>query len=249
MKRKPLVIIAVALVLIMLFIAVRLWPHSCADGISHGTVVIASIDKDSIVIAADSRETDIAFSEKKITFTDTAHKIFRIRNTFFAIAGLSELCKMSTRAFVARIYDTTKSIKENAPVIEAKLKKALQTEMDSYSKKQKNYLAGHQYSVTLIIAGYEKGMPVCGYVNAGVKFVTLFANPVESISSVSTGGSIFDMVGITDHMYKVRINLDSNKLQTMRNLISLEARYHKDVDSLVQYAIIKKTGYRIGLSR
>jgi hypothetical protein len=211
-------------------------------------VVIVSVDKDSIIIAADSRETEIAFSRKRVTHTDTAHKIFRIRNTFFAIAGLSELCNISTREFVSQIYDTTRSIRENAPVIEARLKKALQTELDSYSNKQKQYLAGHDYSVALYIAGYEKGTPVLCRINAGVKFVTLFANPVETFDGVTTGRNIFDIAGIYDHIYEIRYSLDSNKLQTMRGLISLEARHHTDVDSLVQYAIIKKGGYRVSFT-
>ncbi|MBS1530438.1 MAG: hypothetical protein JSU01_09035 [Bacteroidetes bacterium] len=251
MNRKRLVTgITLACLLIVGFVVMWFHTPSCDCGISHGTVVIASVDKDSIVIAADSRETEIAFREKRVTHTDTAHKIFRIGNTFFAVAGLSELCNMSTREFVARNYDTTKSIKENAPVIEDKLKKALQTELDGYSKKQKGYLAGHDYSVELFISGYEKGMPIFGHVDAGVKFVTLFKNPVESFSGVSTGGNMpFDVAGIHDHIYEVKINFNSNKLQTMRRLIALEARHHNDVDSLVQYAIIKKDGYRVSFGR
>ena len=249
MTRKLLVtgIPVVCLFTITLFV---IWFHTsyCANGIRHGTVVIASVDRDSITIAADSRETEIAFREKKVTHTDTAHKIFHIHNTFFAIAGLSEICKVSTRAFVTHNYDTTKSIKENASIIEAKLKKALQTELDSYNKRQKGYLAGHDYSVELFIAGYEKGMPVFGNVNAGVKFVTLFANPVQSFSGVSTGSGLYDVAGITDHINEVRYNFEGNKLRQMISLISLEARHHKDVDSLVQYAVIKKDGYRIGYS-
>ena len=248
MMRKFLITgVGVVLVLTVVFFAIKTRTPSCANGISHGTVVIASVDKDSIVIAADSRETDIAFSEKKITFADTAHKIFHIRHTFFAIAGLSELCKMSTKAFVAHTYDTTKLIKENVPIIEAKLKKALQTEVDSYNKRQKGYLAGHEYSIVVFIAGYERGIPIFGRINAGVKFVTLFANPVESVSGATTGGSMpFDVAGIHDHIFEVRYDPNGNKLQTMKNLISLEARHHKEVDSLVQYVIIKKDGYRIG---
>ncbi len=218
---------------------------SYAGSIRHGTVVIVSMDPDSIILAADSRETDIDFTHKKVTFGDTAHKIFRIRNTFFAIAGLSELSNMSTQAFLRRWYDTAMSIKENVPVIEARLKNALQKELDSYSTKQKRLLAGHDYSVDLFIAGYEYGEPQVCRINAGVKFVTLFANPVETYAGINTG-QMFDVAGIYDHINQVRHDLTDNKLHTMSELISLEARHHKDVDSLVQYAIIKKSGYRVG---
>ncbi|MBS1528605.1 MAG: hypothetical protein JST19_23365 [Bacteroidetes bacterium] len=236
------------LLIAIVFLSPLAFLSACTShcGISHGTVVIASMDADSIILAADSRETDVFFSSKKVTFADTAHKIFHIGQTFFAIAGLSELCTTSTRKFVTDVYDTAKSIKENMPVVEARLRKALQSELDSYSIKQKRLLAGHDYSVVLDIAGYEKGIPTLCRIDAGVKFVNLFANPVQSSASISAGRKIFDIAGIYDHIYEVKINLDSNKLRTMRQLISLEARYHKDVDSLVQYVVIKKDGYRTG---
>lgn len=238
-----LVCVVAALFFPVLFFAAC--TSSYAGSIRHGTVVIVSMDPDSIILAADSRETDIDFTHKKVTFGDTAHKIFRIRNTFFAIAGLSELSNMSTKAFITRAYDTSKSIKENMPVIEASLKNSLQKELDSYTTKQKRLLAGHDYSVELFIAGYEKGMPQVCRINAGVKFVTLFANPVETFAGTSTG-LMFDVAGISDHINLVPLNLKSNRLNTMSQLISLEARHHKDVDSLVQYAIIKKDSYRTG---
>jgi len=218
---------------------------SYAGSIRHGTVVIVSMDPDSIILAADSRETDIDFTHKKVTFGDTAHKIFRIRNTFIAIAGLSELSNMSTQAFISRVYDTSKSIKENMPVIEASLKNAIQKELDSYSIKQKRLFAGHNYSIELFIAGYEKGIPQVCRINTGVKFVKLAANPVETFAATGTG-LMFDVAGISDHINLVQHNMKGNKLHTMSELISLEARHHKDVDSLVQYAIIKKDGYRVG---
>jgi 20S proteasome alpha/beta subunit len=246
MTRKLLIAVITVIVLVpILYLTIGTFTAHCDDGIRHGTVVIVSMDADSIIMAADSRETNIAFREKKVTFADTAQKIFRISNTFFAIAGLSELCKTSTRAFVTRIYDTTRSIKENMPVIEAKLKKALQTELDSYNRKQKNYLAGHEYSIVLYITGYEKGVPTLCGISAGVKFVTLFANPVQAYANTGTG-SMFGLAGITDHIAEVGLNLDSNKVQRMTNLILLEARHHTEVDSLIQYVIIKKEGYRTG---
>jgi hypothetical protein len=217
----------------------------CRGGIRHGTVVIVSMDPDSIILAADSRETDIDFTHKKVTFGDTAHKIFRIRSTFFAIAGLSELSNMSIKTFINDVYDTTISIKANMPVIETRLKDALQKELDAYSTRQKRLLGGHDYSVDLFIAGYEKGVPQVCRINAGVKFVKLSANPVE-VTDDADNGPMFDIAGISDHISQVPLNLKSNKLHTMSAMISLEASHHNDVDSLVQYAIIKKDGYRTG---
>jgi len=244
--RKLLIAVITVIVLVpVLYLAIGTLTGHCGKGMRHGTVVIVSMDADSIVMAADSRETDIAFREKKVTFTDTAQKIFRLGNTFFAIAGLSELCKTSTRAFVTGIYDTTRSIKGNMPVIEAKLKKTLQTELDSYNRKQKNYLAGHEYSIVLYITGYEKGVPTLCSITAGVKFVTLFTNPVEAYANTGTG-SMYGLAGITDHIAAVGLNLDKNKVQRMTNLILLEARHHTEVDSLIQYVVIKKDGYRTG---
>jgi hypothetical protein len=152
---------------------------------------------------------------------------------------------MSTKAFITRLYNSTRSIEENMPVIKSSLKNTLQKELDSYSTRQKRLLAGHDYSVELFIAGYEKGVPKVCRINVGVKFVTLFANPVEAFAGTGTG-LMFDVAGISDHINLVPLNLKGNKLHTMSQLISLEARHHKDVDSLVQYAIIKKGGYRVG---
>ena len=245
MKKFLIAVVAVLLLLSVLFFAAKNCRPPRNENIRHGTVVIISTDNDSITLAADSRETEISFGRHRVTFTDTSQKIFRIGSIFFAIAGFSEVSNIPTRTFVTRIYDTTRSIRENMPVIEAKLKKALQTELDSYSKKQKRYLAGRDYTIILYITGYENGVPVLCEIKAGAKFVTLFANPVQTFASTGTG-QMFGIAGIDDHIREVGFNQQGNKLRTMTELISLEARHHPDVDSLVQYVIIKKDGYRTG---
>ncbi len=96
-----------------------------------GTTAMALIEKDSMILAVDSRIGEV--SSNGIAFTDTTNKIINIGSTFIICAGVREFGDVTVDDLVKENYNTRQSIANNCKNILEVWRNAFQSYLDSLS--------------------------------------------------------------------------------------------------------------------
>jgi hypothetical protein len=220
--------------------------------LSKGTVVLVFIDKDSILVAADSRSETISPNHISV-FSDTTNKIVKVGNVFFTAAGTTVFKSRSVQAIIKKNYDPAKPIFENCENINRIVARELQNYFNQLSRQEKQYYTGEELSntlITILATGYEKNKPVACSMTVGAAFannrIGVTSGGIKKDSSLLRlhVGGYYEL--IYDYPYGYWPG-SKNRLKDIMKLIVIEARYHPaQVDTLVHYAIIKRDGFRMG---
>jgi hypothetical protein len=220
--------------------------------LSRGTVVLVFNDKDSILMAADSRSERVV-SNRASEFSDTTNKIFRIGKVFFTAAGTTVFKNQSVQAIIRRYYRSSESILSNCQNLDKLIAYELQqyfNNLDPVEKKRYTDEAVSNTLITVIAAAYEKNSPLACSMTIAANLhngkIAVNAGPVtkDEVASHMQSGGLVEMVYNYPYNY---MNKSSSRLKDLFYLIGLEAHYHpKQVDTLINYAIIKRNGFRVG---
>lgn len=231
---------------------------SCTGNQQHksmiklGTTVVIMVEKDSITMGADSR-TQVYTSPDNFHFSDTTNKIFKAGNFFCAFAGTESLGDQPLKDIVIKNYDPTKKLEDNCDVLSQKLTVTAQEYYSLLSPEQKNLFNGKdmgRYQINLDIAGYEKNKPLVGIVVVNIKKQgdNYIAVPDEPMIRNMTYQIV--SAGFDDHLRQLLLqnayHASYSTSKDVPKLISFEAKYHPEVDSNVNYVVIKKQSFRLG---
>jgi hypothetical protein len=219
---------------------------------SRGTVVLVFVDKDSIIVAADSRSERVRPNHRS-EFSDTTNKIFRIGNVFFTTAGTTVYKNRSVQSIIRKNYNSSESIFKNCEELNKVIASDFQNYFDLLTKEERKYYSADEISnalITVIATGYEKNKPKACKMTIGPTFdsnkisiTTKQVNKDSSILHLQFGGYCERIM----HYPFAYMPKSKNRMKDIISLIKTEAHYHPvQVDTLVNYAIIKKGGFRVG---
>lgn len=227
--------------------------------IRKGTTVIFWAEKDSITVACDSRN-QIYNSDNTSYFTDTINKIFKAGNFFFVFVGTESLGNTQLRDIVIKNYNPSLSLRKNCDEISTKLAVSAQDFYSSLTQEQKTFFDSHglnQFQINLNVVGYEKNKPVIGFLKIDVKkdadnYIVSEQVPVYRefpYQLVTAGYDDHIKMALFDSGYKAMLNSNKTsayKIGDLIQMIALEAKNHQQIDSNVNYVVIKRQSFKWG---
>lgn len=218
--------------------------------IIRGTSVLMLVEKDSTILAADSRSTMIFLDHRE--HTDTTHKIFKIGDYFFMTAGLAVIGNESIQSFLKNKLNINSNISNVSKKSSNDFSLAIQSYYNSLPLIQRKALfksdaIRNDFSLMIVkYVGtdvYTASVELATHINRNY-VLTLEKYPVE----IHKNNFSFVMGGHTDFIKRMLSSspMPMSHLNGLIALIKYQAKYDVEVDSTVNYVIIKPNSYRFG---
>lgn len=224
--------------------------------ILYGTTIIASLSMEEIILAADARSHMIPADGGAKVVNDNFNKINELYGNFYTLAGYNHLGNISINGFINNLYDPSKSIKENAPILQNGITNLLREYFLSISENDKKYFNSldELNMFTVIIVGFEDSKPAVAVISIEILRVAdniYQVNPKQCFAeryeanlheTVSGGAQIYMKEYIqAGHLKNKKITPDD-----LIYLISLEAAHNENIGTNVNYVMINKDGHTSG---
>jgi hypothetical protein len=215
--------------------------------ISRRSTMVACLNKDSIILAAQSR-VQLTTDNLVEKYANTDAAIFNIGNIFFISSGPEDFRGISIKEIILKEYDTTVSIKENCKTLNDTIYNRYQNFLNGLSKDEESYLSKkdlEQFEYQLFVVRDEGGLPtICTfYLDTKIEGgkISVVKNDLFERSVAKAGGYLLFLGGEHDHAGEfIHDNkFLPNSAYYIYKAICLEARNHSDIDSLVDMVIIK----------
>ncbi len=228
-----------------------------ASVVKRGTTIVLLTEKDSIIMASDSRN-QVYTSDNSFYFTDTTNKIFKAGKFFFVFVGVESFGNTQLKNIVIKNYNPAINLEKNCDLISSQMAAAVQEFFGSITPAQKSFFDGNginRYQVNLFCGGYEKNKPMIGLLKISIKkdgdgYVVSAQEP-----ELNSFPYKFITAGYDDHIqsylfssgYSAMLRKNSGvKITDIEHMISLEAQNHQEIDSNVNYVIINRQGFKLG---
>lgn len=215
--------------------------------IQKGTTLIATISKDKIIFAADSRVEIIPgdFVSPR-HYNDNINKIKSIGNIFYGIAGSTHFRNMSIEDVIHQIYNPKLNLKDNSEVISDTITRLMQKYFSTLTLQEIEYFnePNRLGIFSVILVGFEDSMPSVSVIQiTQLKDKNGFYVRKEPILSHSFTGDQNGLFSAGNQKYMnqyLRNGFDAANMtpQDLMYLISLEADHSHHVGRNVNYVVI-----------
>ncbi|MCO5951202.1 hypothetical protein [Mucilaginibacter flavidus] len=237
---------------LLLYLLLACCTHN--NHVEKGTTFAVWVTHDSTVMAVDSRvgRTDRYGSK---THTDTSCKIFRYGSYFVVYEGISNIGDVPMREKIKQYFDTTQNIENACDILSKKLAAGIQNYWNSLSLQTRITLSYNRDSssslhFSAIIVKYKKNTHIICSIFIGNKLnnynaVVIPSKPIttQKFNGLITGG-FNESINALPSSHRFFTGLD--KVVECANLIYIEASKHEDVDSVVNYVIVKPNRFTFG---
>ncbi len=237
------------------FIAILI--SGCRSYVKHGTTILVSLSKDTIILMADSRAEIALVGKKSPYYIDTINKIRRIGNYFCEIAGVSHFRNTDLYDIVVNNFNPENTFEKNLEVLNSKVDSTLSEYYNSLDNNELKYY--HRAiptwaSTTIFIAGFEAGDKLVYQMEFRVERQPLNYSVSRGNSSVyktdETGYGIFH-AGFHENISKAiaaGYPFTNLHIKDLAYFISLEADASEGVGHDYNFVIVTKNGYQAGKS-
>jgi hypothetical protein len=209
-------------------------------------------EKDSIIVAADSRSM-VYTSDTAYYFTDTTNKIFNVGKFFFVFSGPEGLKGKPLRDIIIQCFDTTKSLKKNCDILSGKIVNEVNSFYKTLTGKQMVFFQGrdmYHYFINLYIVGYEHNKSTIAFIKTNFRKEGDHLVATVSEPDIRSNNKTLEVGGYNDRINNLLnaniYHLSKNRVNDFIKLITIEARHEPQVDSNVNYVVIKSNDIRRG---